>query len=304
MVGKSSAGVKVGADKSNFREVDSKGVSKDLGHGNGPEKQREDEFNILKEGGKVGTTAEEQMAVKGRRRIMPQEKGQQLKADATVVAEEKKASDNSDFKQGNSDAGGDGKSERSDANSRHFGVAKKDSTLSKASESFKSQLGRAQSGQSSSGSPAEMKPLFEGWSAKITMQNVQRLIKSGESRAFVRLNPQSLGMVEVDIKNRSGEISVTFRAENPAAIAELQNNIGDLRASLKEAGLKLGDYDFRQGFGEGHAGAADDGRAQDEGGGHGRRSGQSFEDNDDVNKAKRRKILSKKRNSRAVDVVA
>jgi len=80
-----------------------------------------------------------------------------------------------------------------------------------------------------------------------------RIVMMGANRAHLKLHPQELGRLEIDIRTTDGEVSLRVKAETVAAATEIQSQLGDLKQSLLEQGMKLGDVEVE-------AKAQDDGK--------------------------------------------
>ncbi|MEL6328634.1 MAG: flagellar hook-length control protein FliK [Planctomycetota bacterium] len=63
------------------------------------------------------------------------------------------------------------------------------------------------------------------------------LLKKGGGDVSLRLNPDSLGAVRVDVSMRDGRITASMRAETDSARQLLTGNLDDLRRSLERRGL-------------------------------------------------------------------
>ena len=65
------------------------------------------------------------------------------------------------------------------------------------------------------------------------------LTRSNGGAMTMRLEPESLGTLRVQMQMSQGRVSVRFQAETPQARALLQQNVDALRAGLESKGLML-----------------------------------------------------------------
>jgi len=84
-------------------------------------------------------------------------------------------------------------------------------------------------------------------------------VKNGETSIKVQLNPKELGAIEVEVTRGTQGVSVSFVAEKSGTSQLLEAQAGQLRQSLKEAGVQLMNLNVGQ-------------QHQNEGGGFGRQS--------------------------------
>jgi len=142
---------------------------------------------------------------------------------------------------------------------------------------------------------SERREIHEQILAKHLGRNLGRIASMGTTHARLRLHPQELGRVDVEIQTRDGEVTLLVRTETVSAAAELNSQMNDLRASMQEHGLKLADCDVdARGFG------AEDREADgsDEGG-----KDRSGEDNREGRGKRRRRGRGQRIKRSAIDVV-
>ncbi|MFN8383457.1 MAG: flagellar hook-length control protein FliK [Anaerolineales bacterium] len=71
-------------------------------------------------------------------------------------------------------------------------------------------------------------------------------IKSGETSIRMKLNPEELGAIEVQVTRNSQGVSVSFIAEQSSTGQLLESQAGELRQSLKDAGVQLTNLNIGQ----------------------------------------------------------
>lgn len=90
-----------------------------------------------------------------------------------------------------------------------------------------------------SAQPVDFTEAFGPWLAKLQ--------RSGKSSLELRLHPQELGEIQVLLKSTREGASVVIRVEQAAAGSLLEQNLGDLRRSLAEAGVQVTEIQVEQG---------------------------------------------------------
>ncbi|HMZ06462.1 MAG TPA: flagellar hook-length control protein FliK, partial [Anaerolineales bacterium] len=94
---------------------------------------------------------------------------------------------------------------------------------------------------------AAMKPLDLG--AEVVEQITSQLkphFKSGETSIRMQLNPQDLGTIEVQMTHNAQGVSVSFITEQSGTGQLLESQAGQLRQSLKDAGVQLANLNINQ----------------------------------------------------------
>ena len=71
-------------------------------------------------------------------------------------------------------------------------------------------------------------------------------IKSGETSIHMKLNPEELGAIEVQVTRNTQGVSVSFIAEQSSTGQLLEAQAGELRQSLKDAGVQLTNLNIGQ----------------------------------------------------------
>jgi flagellar hook-length control protein FliK len=72
-------------------------------------------------------------------------------------------------------------------------------------------------------------------------------IDQGARRMQLRLDPPSLGGLDVDLLVNKGQVSIQIRTDSSLSAAQIQEQTHDLREALREAGLELQNFDVGQG---------------------------------------------------------
>ncbi|MBK6790988.1 MAG: flagellar hook-length control protein FliK [Anaerolineales bacterium] len=80
---------------------------------------------------------------------------------------------------------------------------------------------------------------------QITSQMKTR-VKSGETSIRIRLNPEELGAIEVQMTHTAQGVSVSFFTEHTGTSQLLESQANQLRQSLKEAGVQLTNLNISQ----------------------------------------------------------
>lgn len=80
---------------------------------------------------------------------------------------------------------------------------------------------------------------------QITSQMKTR-VKSGETSIRIRLNPEELGAIEVQMTHTSQGVSVSFLTEQTGTSQLLESQANQLRQSLKDAGVQLTNLNISQ----------------------------------------------------------
>jgi flagellar hook-length control protein FliK len=73
----------------------------------------------------------------------------------------------------------------------------------------------------------------------------------GSYQVNIRLQPEDLGVVNVELRLESGTVNVSLHAEGDATGDMLRQNLGQLRQQLANAGLTTGRFDVSTGSGTG-----------------------------------------------------
>jgi flagellar hook-length control protein FliK len=73
----------------------------------------------------------------------------------------------------------------------------------------------------------------------------------GSYQVNIRLQPEDLGVVNVELRLESGTVNVSLHAEGDATGDMLRQNLGQLRQQLANAGLTTGRFDVSSGTGAG-----------------------------------------------------
>jgi flagellar hook-length control protein FliK len=73
----------------------------------------------------------------------------------------------------------------------------------------------------------------------------------GSYQVNIRLQPEDLGVVNVELRLESGTVNVSLHAEGDATGDMLRQNLGQLRQQLANAGLTTGRFDVSTGSGAG-----------------------------------------------------
>jgi flagellar hook-length control protein FliK len=82
----------------------------------------------------------------------------------------------------------------------------------------------------------------------------------GSYQVNIRLQPEDLGVVHVELHLEAGTVNVSLHAEGDATRDMLRQNLGQLRQQMAGTGLSTGRFDVSGGTGSGADGSA--------GGGH------------------------------------
>ncbi|MBT6434327.1 MAG: hypothetical protein HOK28_14610, partial [Deltaproteobacteria bacterium] len=146
---------------------------------------------------------------------------------------------------------------------------------------------------------SERREIHEQILAKNLGRNLGRIASMGTTHAKLRLHPQEFGRVDVEIRTRDGEVTLLVRTETVSAAAELNSQMNDLRASMKEHGLNLAECDVdSRGFGaeDREADGSQEGRD-----GNGR--GRGDQDNREGRGSRRRRGRGQRIKRSAIDVV-
>lgn len=86
---------------------------------------------------------------------------------------------------------------------------------------------------------AQPRPIAASAMAKELAQYVQE----GQQRVVLRIDPPNLGQLDIKIRMNGNEVSFIVRSDSPAALNEIAQQVHELRSTLKEQGLELGDVD-------------------------------------------------------------
>lgn len=146
---------------------------------------------------------------------------------------------------------------------------------------------------------SERREVHEQILAKNLGRNLGRIASMGTTRAKLRLHPQEFGRVDVEIRTKDGEVTLLVRTETVNAAAELNSQMNDLRASMKEHGLHLAECDVdSRGFGAEDR-EADGSQEGKDGDGRGR----GDQDNREGRGSRRRRGRGQRIKRSAIDVV-
>ncbi len=77
-----------------------------------------------------------------------------------------------------------------------------------------------------------MSPKDEEANVKELMRQAQLIVKKGGGEMKLEMSPEGMGKVHLKVGVENGQVSVQMLAESDAAKKMLENNLGDLRASL------------------------------------------------------------------------
>ena len=95
---------------------------------------------------------------------------------------------------------------------------------------------------------AEQAPAGRNFQQEIFNQvekGMLRELYDGSRQITLRLDPVELGQLTVQLSVYKGEVKARIRAENPETAAALSEQVGRLRASLEEQGLKVAQLDVQ-----------------------------------------------------------
>ncbi|MEZ6002758.1 MAG: flagellar hook-length control protein FliK [Planctomycetota bacterium] len=79
---------------------------------------------------------------------------------------------------------------------------------------------------------------------------IQARIQPGMQRATLRLNPEELGRVSIDLQVEKGEVRAELRVESKEALSILQRHLPELREMFAQAELELTELNLSLGSGE------------------------------------------------------
>ena len=72
-------------------------------------------------------------------------------------------------------------------------------------------------------------------------ERIQVAVTRGESKWYMKLNPPTLGRLDVELRFAGETLTVHMTAQHPAARGLLESNLNELRSQLSERGLQVGD---------------------------------------------------------------
>jgi hypothetical protein len=94
-------------------------------------------------------------------------------------------------------------------------------------------------------SAAQVDPMTREVVEQITSQMKAR-IQGGETSISMKLNPEKLGVIEVQMTHSAQGISVSFITEQASTGQLLESQVSQLRQSLKDAGVQLANLNISQ----------------------------------------------------------
>lgn len=77
------------------------------------------------------------------------------------------------------------------------------------------------------------------------MAQVQAKIQPGLQKATIRLNPEELGHIQVEVTVDKGEVRADLRVESKEALQILQRHVPELRALFAQADMELTDFNLQ-----------------------------------------------------------
>ncbi len=91
---------------------------------------------------------------------------------------------------------------------------------------------------------------------RIEIHDVHRFIKdftveiapSGERKALVQLEPPELGRMEIKVHVHDGEVEIRAQVEKPETLAQLQQDLSQIKTQLEDLGLRLKDLQISLGL--------------------------------------------------------
>lgn len=91
---------------------------------------------------------------------------------------------------------------------------------------------------------------------RLEMADVHRFIKdftveiapSGERKAIVQLEPPELGRMEIKVHVKDGEVEIRAQVEKPETLAQLQQDLSQIKTQLEDLGLRLKDLQISLGL--------------------------------------------------------
>lgn len=109
-------------------------------------------------------------------------------------------------------------------------------------------------------SPVRQTPPFEQVAVAVTPL-LQR--EDGSYHVSLRLHPEELGAVHVEVELRNGEVHLSMRADNEAGRETLRASLSSLRSELEAAGVRAGALDVGDGLAGRTPDRQDQGRRDD-----------------------------------------
>jgi len=83
---------------------------------------------------------------------------------------------------------------------------------------------------------------------------IEQAVSEGQTTLTVRLDPESLGRVEVKLELQDGRVTASIAAERPATLDLLQRDARLLERAVQQSGLQLSDagmqFSLREGAGQ------------------------------------------------------
>ncbi|MBZ0272735.1 flagellar hook-length control protein FliK, partial [bacterium] len=95
-----------------------------------------------------------------------------------------------------------------------------------------------------------------------TVQGIARLAAGGGGRTVIHLRPANLGTIRLEVRVEHAVATASAIVETTAVRSAIEQNMHELRATLAEQGIRLDQFDVRDGSARQHAEA--DPRAFDE----------------------------------------
>lgn len=76
---------------------------------------------------------------------------------------------------------------------------------------------------------------------------VQELSRQGGGEIQIRLKPEALGEIKLQVATRGSQVGIKIQAENPQAARVIEQSLDSLRDRLRDQNLKLGHIEFSSG---------------------------------------------------------
>jgi flagellar hook-length control protein FliK len=70
-------------------------------------------------------------------------------------------------------------------------------------------------------------------------QKVQWMVRNGEGKAILRLDPPELGHIEIEVETKSGEMKIHMSVENESVKNTLEASAPQLRQSMEQHHVKI-----------------------------------------------------------------
>lgn len=105
----------------------------------------------------------------------------------------------------------------------------------------------AQAGSASHAASAAAKAPLPGQVFQQVQSGILQNLSGGVQQLNIVLRPEHLGSVQVMLQTRDGELSGVIRADSPEAAKAISDQLGQLRQSLEQQGLKVANLDVQTG---------------------------------------------------------